>query len=183
MASGVRNRRNNRRGNNPPINPAPANQPPAQPAAAPAAPADAQLVPAPDPVVAQEGPIALIRTREYSAVNKIPDREHLTDKNWFDWKERMARVFVNCHIGGYINGTILKPVPEEDGVGARNWVMNDNWAQQVILDNITKSQMDHVRSKRTAHAMYTALASTHEDVAYSSANNIDKLLHNTSYED
>jgi hypothetical protein len=51
--------------------------------------------------------IALIRTKEYTAVNRLLEQSHLTDDNWYNWKERMNRVFTNCDITGYIDGTIL----------------------------------------------------------------------------
>src|SRR5882762_1447787 len=98
------------------------------------------------------------------------------DDNWNDWKERMNCIFTNCDITGYIDGTILQVAPDQDGIGARNWVKNDSWAQQVIMDNISTIQMNHIRSKRTVHAMYEGLASTHEDIAFYTVNNIENHL-------
>jgi hypothetical protein len=120
--------------------------------------------------------IALIHTKEYTAVNRLPERSHLMDNNWYDWKERMNRVFTNCDITGYVDGTILRVAPEQDGIGARNWVKNDSWAQQVIMDNVSTTQMNHIHLKRTEHTMYEGLASTHEDMAFYTVNNIENLL-------
>ena len=100
----------------------------------------------------------------------------MTDDNWYDWKERMNRIFTSCDITGYIDGTIQRVAPEQDGIGARNWVKNDTWAQQVIMDNVYTTQMNHIHSKRTAHAMYQGLASTHEDMAFYTVNNIKNIL-------
>ena len=36
--------------------------------------------------------------------------------------------------------------------------------------------MNHICSKRTVHAMYQGLASTHEDMAFYTVNNIENLL-------
>jgi len=110
------------------------------------------------------------------AVNRLLERSHLTDNNWYDWKEQMNRIFTNCDITGYIDGTILRVAPEQDGIGARNWVKNDSWAQQVIMDNVSTTQMNHIHLKRPAHAMYEGLASTHEDMAFYTVNNIENLL-------
>jgi hypothetical protein len=140
-------------GNNPPANNPPANNP-----------------------LANNPTIALIHTKEYTAVNRLPERSHLTDDNWYDWKERMNRIFTNCDSTSYIDGTILRVAPEQDGIGARNWVKNDSWAQQVIMDNVSTTQMNHIRSKRTAHAMYEGLASTHGDMVFYTVNNIENLL-------
>jgi len=136
-------------GINPPANNPPANNPPA---------------------------VALICTKEYTAVNRLPERSHLTDDNWYNWKERMNRVFISCDVTGYIDGTIQRVAPEQDGIGARNWVRNDTWAQQIIMDNVSAMQMNHIRSKRSVHAMYEGLASTHEDMAFYTVNNIENLL-------
>ena len=46
--------------------------------------------------------VDLIRTKEYSNVSKIADRDHLTDENWHEWKDRMKRVFMNCDITEYV---------------------------------------------------------------------------------
>src|ERR1700689_947443 len=120
--------------------------------------------------------IALIHTKEYTAVNRLPERSHLTDNNWYDWKEQMNHIFTNCDITGYVDGTIPRVAPEQDGIGAGNWVKNDSWAQQGIMDNVSTTQMNHIRSKRTAHTMYEGLASTHEDMAFYTVNNIENLL-------
>jgi hypothetical protein len=44
------------------------------------------------------------------------------------------------------------------------------------MDNVSTTQMNHICSKRTAHAMYEGLASTHEDMAFYTVNNIENLL-------
>src|ERR1700692_1970363 len=87
-------------GNNPPANNPPANNPPAN-------------LPT----------IALIRTKESPAVNRLPG----------------GRDFTGC-----VDGTFLRVAPEQDGIGARNWVKNDSWAQQVIMDNVSTTQMNHI---------------------------------------
>jgi hypothetical protein len=100
----------------------------------------------------------------------------LTDDNWHEWKERMKRVFINCDIAGYVCNTVEKPNEE---TGARNWEKNDTWAQQVIIQNVTSSQMNHVGSKPTAASMYSALEDTHENKAHLTANHLQTLLYET----
>jgi gag-polypeptide of LTR copia-type/Zinc knuckle len=123
--------------------------------------------------------IELIRFKDYASVARVPEREHLTNENWYNWKERMSRVSVTCGITGYLTGSIKRPEKAKDYEGSRNWHMNDNWVQQVIMNNITDGQMSHVRSKRTSREMYTALYSTHESKANQSVNQILTLLNNT----
>jgi hypothetical protein len=61
--------------------------------------------------------IALLCTKEYTAVNRLPERNHLTNDNWYDWKERMSRVFTNCDTVD----TLLTHTPSVDlpGYGLR----------------------------------------------------------------
>ena len=44
------------------------------------------------------------------------------------------------------------------------------------MDNVSTTQMNHIHSKRTVHAMYEGLASTHEDMVFYTVNNIENLL-------
>ena len=67
--------------------------------------------------------------------------------------------------------------------GERNWDKNDTWAQQVIIHNVTSSQMNHVRSKSSAEAMYSALSVTHENKAHQMVNHIQCLLYKTKLND
>jgi hypothetical protein len=91
--------------------------------------------------------ITLICTKEYSNVNKIAECDHLTDENWHEWWERMKWVFINCEITGYTNGTVKHPDTSIDLSGAHNWDRNNTWVQQIIIHNITSSQMNHADQK------------------------------------
>jgi hypothetical protein len=123
--------------------------------------------------------VALIQTKEYSNVSRIADHDHLTDENWHVWKECMKRVFTNCDINGYIIGAIKRPDQTTDPESTRNWDKNDSWAQQVIIHNVTESQMNHVSSKNTAEVMYLALSVTHDDMAHQTVNYIQNQLYET----
>jgi hypothetical protein len=111
--------------------------------------------------------------------SKIADRDHLTNENWHEWKDRMKWVFNNCDISGYVTGMVKRLNKDNDAAGARNWDKNDSWAQQVIIHNVTSSQMNHVGSKSTAEAMYSALTITHKNKAYQTVNHIQCLLYKT----
>jgi hypothetical protein len=126
-----------------------------------------------------EPTITLICTKEYSNVNKIAEHDHLTDENWHEWQERMKQVFINCEITGYTNGTVKCPDTSIDPSSAHNWKRNNTWAQQIIIHNITSSQMNHVGSKTSAEAMYLALSMTHESKAHQTVNHIQCLLYET----
>jgi hypothetical protein len=121
--------------------------------------------------------IKLLKTKDYSNVSKIAEWDHLTDDNWHEWKERMQRILTNCEITGYADGTLKRPFLFDDPAGASNWDMNDAWVQQVIIQNVTSSQMNHVRSKVTAESMYAALVVTHDNKAHQTVNHIQTLLY------
>lgn len=127
--------------------------------------------------------VDLIRTKEYSNVNKIANCNHLTDENWHEWKDRMKCVFTNCDITGYVMGAVSRLNESDDPVGACNWDKNDSWAQQVIIHNVTSSQMNHVGSRTSAEAMYSALMVTHENKAHQMVNYIQCLLYETKEKD
>ena len=82
--------------------------------------------------------IDLIHTKEYSNVNRITDHDHLMDKNWHKWKERMKQVFFNCDITGYVTGDIKCPDEVIDSIGTCNWYKNDTWVQQIITQLASK---------------------------------------------
>ena len=123
--------------------------------------------------------ITLIRTRNYSNINRIAERDHLTDENWHEWKERMREVFYNCDIIGYITGDIKHPNEAIDLIGTLNWDKNNSWAQQIIMHNVTSSQMNHVGSKSSAEEMFSALSITHNNKAHQTVNHIQCLLYET----
>jgi hypothetical protein len=60
-----------------------------------------------------------------------------------------------------------------------NWEKNDTWAQQVIIQNVTSSQMNHIGAKTTAEAMYSTLTLTHDNRAHQTVNHIQTLLYET----
>jgi hypothetical protein len=117
--------------------------------------------------------------KNYSNVSRIVERDHLNDENWHEWKERMKRVFLNCDITGYTDGSIKRSRYSEDPGGARNWDKNDIWAQQIIISNVTSSQMNHVGSKNSAEEMYSALVDTHENKAHQTVTHIQTQLYET----
>jgi hypothetical protein len=55
----------------------------------------------------------------------------------------MQRV-LNCKITRYVDGALKGLFLFDDPAGASNWDMNDAWAQQVIIQNVTSSQMNHI---------------------------------------
>jgi hypothetical protein len=110
--------------------------------------------------------VKVLKTKDYTNVSRLAERDHLTDDNWHEWKDRMLRVLYNSDIAEYVSGFKKRPDPSIDPIGAQNWDKNDVWAQQVIINNITASQMNHIGSKQTSYAMYSALSDTHDNRAH-----------------
>jgi hypothetical protein len=123
--------------------------------------------------------VQLLRTKDYMNVSHIAECDHLADDNWHEWNEQMDRVFKLCHITEYMKGTIEKPSLHNDPEGAVNWNINDAWAQQVIISNVTSSQMNHIGSKNTAEEMYSVLSDTHDNKAHTTVTQIQTLLYET----
>jgi len=125
--------------------------------------------------------ITLICTRNYTNVNKITECNHLTDENWHEWKERMRQVFYNCDINEYVTGEIKCPNEAIDPIGTLNWDKNDSRVQQIIIHNVTSSQMNHwhVGSKSSAEDMFSALSITHDNKVHRTVNHIQSLLYET----
>ena len=55
--------------------------------------------------------------------------------------------------------------------------MNDTWAQQVIIQNVTSSQMNHVRLKPNAFLLFSTLVDFHENKVHQTINHIQTLLY------
>jgi hypothetical protein len=92
----------------------------------------------------------------------------------------MKWVFNNCDISGYVTGMVKRLNEDNNAAGAHNWDKNNSWVQQVIIHNVTSSQMNHVGSKSTAEAMYSALTITHKNKAHQTVNHIQCLLYETT---
>ena len=105
------------------------------------------------------------------------------DENWHEWKDWMKRVFTNCDITGYVMGAVSRPNAGDNSDGVNNWDKNDCWVQQVIIYNVTSSQMTHVSLKTSAKAMYSALTVTHENKTHQTVNHIQCLLYETKARD
>jgi hypothetical protein len=133
----------------------------------------------PPVVVPPQPTIKLLKTKDYSNISKIAERDHLTNDNWHEWKEHMQCVLTNCEITGYVDGTLKRLFLFDDPAGASNWDKNNAWVQQVIIQNVTSLQMNHIGSKVTAESMYAALVDTHDNKAHQTVNHIQTLLYET----
>ena len=113
--------------------------------------------------------------REGSSITKI--REPLDDTNWVIWRERIRRVFTLCGVAPYVYGTLQRPDPAsatQESLDA--WRENDAYAQVLIINGISKSQMVHVSRLNTASDIWRSLEAIHETRDYQVAIAIQRGL-------
>src|SRR6202453_1100136 len=91
--------------------------------------------------------IERLQAREISAISKLT--ELLYELNWTVWKERMKRVLLLCRVNKYATGSIPRPTEVEAG---ETWDYHDNYAQVIIVSNISSTEMVHVSQCNTASA-------------------------------
>jgi len=94
-------------------------------------------------------------------------QEPLNDVNWVLWCERMRCIFVLCQVDPYVYGTLKKPKPTTSNSNTiAVWNANDVYAQILITNNITQSQLVHVSRFNTSHEIWKSLEAIHETKDY-----------------
>ena len=122
--------------------------------------------------------ITRVSTKESAAVAKLS--EPLNDENWTVWRERMRRVLWLCEVEDYVDGQIPRPL---DAMEARNWDWNDNYAQVIIMNNISQEEMVYVGRCGTANLMWNSLEAVHESKGHQTIIAIIRNLFHTVAKD
>ena len=122
--------------------------------------------------------IIRVQAREGSSILRL--NEPLNENNWMAWRERMKRILLLCGVEEYTRGKIKRPT---DSINESNWVFNDNYAQAVILNNITSTEMVHVGQCTTAHAVWESLEAIHESKGHQTIVSIIRNLFHTKAEE
>jgi hypothetical protein len=123
--------------------------------------------------------VTLIKKVKAGAPSITKLTEPLSENNWIAWRERMKRVFRYCRVEEYITGTIYRPEEDEDVVGTKNWDYNDNYAQMMIVNNITSSEMVHIGQCSNAKAMWDNLEAVHESQGHQTIVSVIRNLFHT----
>jgi len=118
--------------------------------------------------------VTKVKAREGSAITKLS--EPLKEDNWMAWRERMKRILRLCCVEEYVEGIIECPT---DAEGVKNWKYNDNYAQVVIINNITSTEMVHINRSRTAKSMWDNLEAVHESKGHQTIVSIIRNLFHT----
>lgn len=124
------------------------------------------------------GDIQRVPARE--GVNVIKLGEPLDENNWTVWKERMKRALRLCGIEAYVYGKVKRP---DDLIQANNWDFNDNYAQFVIIHNLTQAETTLVGQCTTAHDMWNTLEALHETKGHQTIIGIIRNLFRTVAEE
>ena len=98
-----------------------------------------------------------VLARNSSSVTKLS--KSLDDTNWWFWKAKLKKSLYICGVSTYVQGVI--PCPNEIGE-TEKWDHNDNYAQYLIMNNVTSPQMVHISQCKTLQAMWNSLEAIHE---------------------
>ena len=90
-------------------------------------------------------------------VTKVP--ELLDDMNWSIWKNQMELILHLCGVAKYVEGKAQCP---SDTDQATSWDYNDDYTKVLISNNISSSQVIHVKKCTTSCAMWDSLKAIHE---------------------
>jgi hypothetical protein len=71
----------------------------------------------------------------------------------------MKRILRLCGVERYAAGTVMRPI---DPAGSKIWEYNDNYAQVVIVNNISSTEMVHISQCMNVHAMWQSLEAVHK---------------------
>ena len=112
------------------------------------------------------------------AITKLS--EPLNEENWMGWREWMRRVLQLCGILAYVEGKILIP---RDMKSAKNWEFNDNYAQVMIINNITSPETVHTSQCLTAKVMWDSLEAVHKTKGHQTIVSIIRNLFQTKAEE
>ena len=127
----------------------------------------------------QVATIIKAQAKESSSITKVPDPLH--KNNWTIWCERMKRVLCLCGVEAYSEGKTQCP---QSGKDVENWDFNDNYAQVLIINNITSTQMIHIGQSTMASAMWSSLEAVHKSKGHQTIIAIIRnLFHTTAEED
>ena len=99
--------------------------------------------------------------REATAITRLSEQHHLVETNWMFWKEPILRILRLCEVEDFVTGTVNRP-DDKNSEDGKNWSFNDNYAQVVIVNNITASEMVHVGQCKTAKNIWNNLEAVHE---------------------
>jgi len=89
-----------------------------------------------------------------------------------------------CDLWEYVNRNICKPNHGTDPTGAKNWCSNDKLAKVLVLQNISKSQLQHIKQQdQSAAEIWKTITSLYQATGFQTALTYMKKLYTMRAED
>ena len=129
------------------------------------------------------GPPAPIEAMPRGAHAPRVDEILMGPENYSDWCHLVKWLFIIHQVLPYVEGTIPRPDPEVDPIGARNWSQNDAFACSIITSSISSSQRKHTNPCDNSYAMWKALKAVHESRGHQTVINYIRTLFRCSAEE
>ena len=108
--------------------------------------------------------IKKIRANKYLSLSNL--KEQLGKNNWADWTRRLIPVLEVCGVWNYVNGKIPQPDKQIKPMSASNWTHNDNLAKLLILQNISKSQLQHINQRYNSATVWQEITYLHQSTGF-----------------
>ena len=119
---------------------------------------------------------------EGGAITKLPEK--LIGPNWMTWHVHMITLLGHCRAKPYTMGEIPCPDREVDPISYDNWVVNDNYANFLITNNVDEGPIVHIQSDATSYKAWKSLEAIYEDKSLQTAVAVIRnLWHTTADED
>ena len=96
-----------------------------------------------DDIQLQDGNIRVINARQFITVCKVEER--LDETNYADWSCRLIPLLRVSQVWHYVVRKIPRPCESTDPINARKWDLNDDFAKQLVMQNITNAQLRHIK--------------------------------------
>jgi hypothetical protein len=113
---------------------------------------------------AAKNQINLIKPTKYLNFSTL--KEQLNENNWSDWTRRIIPVLEVCGVWEYVNGEIAEPDKQTDPISAQNWKSNSNLAKLLVMQNISKDQLQHIDQKLNAAQVWESITSLHQATGF-----------------
>jgi hypothetical protein len=115
----------------------------------------------------QDDIVKEIKPNKYTHLSTL--KEQLGESNWADWQKRITAVLRVCQLWKYVEGSVDRPDANIYPKSASNWATNDELAKLIILQNISKSQLQHINQDLTCAEVWKSLVSMHQGTGFRAA--------------
>src|SRR6267154_658721 len=108
--------------------------------------------------------IEKIKPSKYMSLNTL--KEQLDETNWADRTCRLIPILEVCKVWEYVNGEIPKPNKDARPVSHKNWLSNYKVARLLILQNISKGQLQHINWNQTSDKIWRSITSLYQSTGF-----------------